>query len=88
MGEIKKSEVLAALRAENPGGRPDEIARYADAYLTYQEAQENIDRNGAIVAHPRTGAPIENPYLKVRKSAGDVLTQLKRIRATTLWTTE
>ena len=41
-------------------------ALYADAYLEYKEAQTNITNNGSIVADPRTGSPIQNPYLAAR----------------------
>lgn len=45
------------------------VEMYAASFCTYLEAEDNIRRNGAVVAHPRTGAPLENPYLKVRSQA-------------------
>lgn len=48
---------------------PDMQKIYNDAKATYDEAQANIEKNGAVVAHPRTGAPIENPYIKIRDKA-------------------
>jgi hypothetical protein len=45
------------------------IDQYAGCLVSYLEASENLERNGSIVAHPRTGSPIENPYLKVRSLA-------------------
>ncbi len=58
---------------------------YADAYMEYQEATENITRNGTIVAHPRTANPIENPYLKIRDRAAAKLAGMKYIKADFLW---
>ena len=45
------------------------VEMYVTSFLTYLEAEDNIRRVGAVVAHPRTGAPLENPYLKVRSQA-------------------
>ena len=77
MGEV---DILAELTRENPKANAVDLRVYADALATYREAAENIDRNGAIVQHPRTGAPIENPYLKIRTSAGATLTKLRHIK--------
>ena len=48
--------------------------------MTYHEAADNVERNGAMCAHPRTGAPIENPYLKIRASQGAVLAKMRHIK--------
>jgi hypothetical protein len=50
-------------------------------------AQKNIDDNGAIVADPRTGSPIPNPYLQVRDKAFARLETLHKagVRAPGLW---
>ncbi len=77
---MNRDEVLTVLRRDNPGARADEIAMYADCFLDYQEAQENITKNGNIVAHPRTGSPIENPYIKVKASAMNQLRKITRLR--------
>lgn len=84
MGEMK-SEVLVELRRLNPSARPADIAIYADAFCEYQAAQKNIDDHGAIVFHPRTGSPIENPYIRVRDKASLVVLKLKMIKAGDLW---
>ena len=76
MGHMTRDEVLAVLRRDNPHGRPDEISMYADYYLDYIEASENIKTHGNIVAHPRTGSPIDNPYVKIKTNA---MTQLRKI---------
>jgi phage terminase small subunit len=73
-------EILAILRRDNPGGRPDELAMYASFFLDFREAQENITKNGNIVAHPRTGAPMENPYIKIKVGAMNQLAKLPRVR--------
>lgn len=84
---MNRTEVLALLNRDNPKGRADDIAMYADCYMDYREAADNIRKNGNVVAHPRTGAPIENPYIKVKANAMNQLrkiTTLRRVAA--LWT--
>lgn len=78
------AEVLEILRADNPRARAGDLAMYADAFMEYREAQDNIAKNGAIAMHPRTGAPIENPYLRVRNGAAAVLRKF-RLVSDKLW---
>ena len=83
---MTKAEVVAMLRADNPGCPQSELAMYADAWMVYREASENVATNGAIVAHPRTAAPIENPYCKVVAAQIRVMQSLKKVRRTDrLW---
>ncbi len=63
----------------------DRAAQYADAYLTYQEAADNITPNGAIVAHPRTGAPLVNPNLRIRNDAYRILRTFRLSSVGDLW---
>jgi phage terminase small subunit len=65
--------------------KPDRAGIYADAYLEYWEAAENIRTHGAMVLHPQTANPIENPYLKIRDRALEKLRQLRGIHAEFLW---
>lgn len=73
MGEVTKAAVRARLVEANPFASATEIALCADAYADYAAAQANIDEHGTIVFHPRTGAPIENPYLAIRSRAAALL---------------
>lgn len=86
------AKVLEVLRALNPAGHrgraQDAVRMYADAFRDYRAAQANVDANGSIVAHPRTGAPIENPFLKVREAARRSLLDLRakaRLKVDPLW---
>jgi phage terminase small subunit len=63
----------------------DRAVQYADAFLEYREASENIERNGVIVAHPRTGAPMPNPYVRVRDAALKKLSGMRDVPAAFLW---
>lgn len=74
-----KAELIAA------GVRADVASMYADQYRDYVEAQDNITRNGAVVQNPRTGAPITNPYLKVRDDALKGIQKLNCRKAEFLW---
>lgn len=79
MGEM--IDLVAALRLENPTARTVDLQVYADALRTYREAADNVRKNGAVVLHPRTGAPLENPYLKIQASTGAVLAKMRAIRS-------
>lgn len=59
---------------------------YADALFEYLSAQEDIDRNGSIVLHPRTGDPIDNPFTRVRDRAREQLKKLtNRMDTSGVW---
>lgn len=75
---------LARLRQLNPRATPARVQIYADALADYRQAQANIAEYGTIVHHPRTGAPITNPYLAIRDRAADRLLKLD-LKATGLW---
>lgn len=74
-------DVEAELRLDNKSARGVDLKIFADALTAYVNASDNINANGTIVSHPRTGAPIENPYLKIAKHAGEVLTKMRTIKA-------
>lgn len=57
------------LKLFNPTVPDMEIRIYLDNLALYSKAKENVQKNGAITLHPRTGEPINNPYLRVMKSA-------------------
>jgi len=79
-------EVARRLREANPNATAQQVALYADAFCEYQAAAANIRKHGSIVYHPRTGAPVDNPFVKVRDAARRTLeamtkpgTRLKRL---------
>jgi phage terminase small subunit len=71
MGEI--TAILAELRRLNPEDPAATLAIYADALMDYRAAQANISEHGAVVFHPRTGAPIDNPYTRIRAAAAKII---------------
>lgn len=84
MGKVTREDIIELLRDENPDGADHDFAIYADSFLSYLAAAENVAKNGDIVLHPRTGAPIDNPYSAVRERAA---AQLRKIQIQTgiLW---
>jgi phage terminase small subunit len=85
---MTKLELVEALRGLNPHLPDDRIYQYAAALYDYRTAQANVDEHGAVVFHPRTGAPIENPYLGVRDRATKTiaaLTKDRKINSAGLW---
>lgn len=83
---MTKDEIIAILEKNSPGaGKRGTFVQYADAYLEYQEATENIEKNGLIVQHPRTSNPIENPYMAVRDRALKKLQLFRNVKTEGLW---
>lgn len=85
MEQVTKPAVIAKLRELNPRVSDATIAIYAAAFIEHRIAQENIDQHGAIVFHPRTGSPIDNPYVAARDRASKTLLALD-LRTGDLWT--
>ena len=79
MGEIV--DIESELTKDNPKISGIDIKIYADAMRTYWEATKNITLNGVICSHPRTGTPLENPYMKIRTQQAAILSKLPRIKS-------
>ena len=75
----KMIDILAELTADNSHARQVDLAIFADALKMYRAASENVQKNGAVCLHPRTNAPIENPYLKVMEKTGAVISRMNKI---------
>ena len=84
MVKMTRDDVLENLRNQNPTRKMDILVMYADMYMDYQEAADNIRENGAVVAHPKTGAPFDNPYMRVRQQMQVALSKIK-INTAGLW---
>lgn len=84
MGKMTRGDVVDILLRTN-FGRRDLCCQYADVFLEYQEASENIAEHGIIVQHPRTMNPIDNPYLAIRDRALKKFQFLARVDAVELW---
>ncbi len=80
---LTKAEIIEILLAN--GNARDRSILYADVYLEYREATANIDKTGAVVSNPRTGAPMDNPYLKVRDRAWMKLRKMQKVNTQGLW---
>jgi phage terminase small subunit len=74
MGKVIDVEAeLAKDNRANPRATQTALAILADALRVYAEAAANVEKHGAIVAHPRTAQPIENPYLRIMQQQGKTL---------------
>lgn len=78
MGKI---DLVAELRKDNPLSRLIDLQIFAGALESYHQAAKNIQENGVIVLHPRTGAPIDNPYFKVQSSQIAIISKYPRIKS-------
>ena len=83
-GPKTRDQIVASLVRENPRARRDAIEIYASAFVDYQEAAKNIGEHGTIVFHPKTGAPVENPYLAVRAKVEAVMLRCK-LNCASVW---
>ncbi len=78
--------VLGLLVSANRGALPSGMLhQFAELFVTYREAALNLAKCGAVVAHPKTGAPVENPYLVVRADTLAALRKFARIKADRVW---
>ena len=84
MENLDKDSVIQILKKLNPALQQSQIVMYANLFIDYTTAQRNIDKHGSMVMHPKTGEPIENPYLKIRDKAFSNL-QKMRVKADALW---
>lgn len=82
---MTQDEIAAYLRALNPRISETDLAIFSASFAEYQTAAANIEKNGTIVFHPKTGAPIPNPYLPIRDAAAKRLREI-RIQVGELWT--
>jgi len=77
---------MKMLKTQNPRGNFADMTMYTDYFFDYQEASENISKNGTIVAHPRTGSPIENPYVKIKATCVAQLLKIgAKLKVNVLW---
>lgn len=83
---MSKAEICQKLKKLNTSMvRDSDIAIYADAFIEYKKAQANIDEHGTIVFHPKTGSPIENPYIQIRNKASAVIQRFDKLKTGDLW---
>jgi hypothetical protein len=85
--KIELETIRQLIFVDNPAARVVDVEQYGHQLLCYIEASESILNLGTITAHPRTAAPMENPYLKVRVSSLASMNRIKRLRRLdTVWT--
>lgn len=77
----KMIDIVTELQFDNPKHRNIDLQIFADALINYREASRNVRVNGAVVMHPRTGAPIDNPYLRIQGSSGAILGKINNIKS-------
>jgi phage terminase small subunit len=59
---------------------------YADAFMEYRNAQSQIDEHGPVVRCERTGATVDNPFIKTRDSSYKKLLELgAKFDASAVW---
>lgn len=79
-------EIVKILRRDNASAPLGDLHMYAEAWAIHRAASANVRENGPLCAHPRTGAPMENPYLAIAASQLRVMQALKRVSKTDrLW---
>jgi hypothetical protein len=76
---LDEIDILGELVRDNPSVSRIILRIYLDALQGYLEAAENVEKNGRVCFHPRTGSPIENPYLRILNEQGKVLRGMQLI---------
>jgi phage terminase small subunit len=87
VGEVTRAEAFAVLREDNKGASVAELTMYAEAFCQWTDATENIRKQGTICASPRTGQPMDNPYLKVQTRAAAEMRAIEDLKTDRLWKT-
>jgi len=82
-----RAESFALLLQHNPKAPLALVNLYADAFAEYSRAMANISELGPIVQHPKTGAPIDNPYLRIRDRNDRAMKDpaFRRLKTDPLW---
>lgn len=78
-------KALAILRDENPKAHESLLRIVAGLFVEYTVADANIAQFGPVVTHPKTGAPVVNPYSSVRERASKALLEHRRLEVGALW---
>ena len=81
MTTLAPLDLLKELRADNAHMSAIALEVFANALRIYLEASDNVRTHGAVVAHPRTGAPMDNPYLKIQTAQGATLAKMTRVKS-------
>lgn len=76
MEALEKTQLVAFFTSRKISA--DIASIYVDAFNEYRKAMANINENGSVVQCPRTGTPIDNPFLKVRDRAQKTLVDMSR----------
>lgn len=84
MADLTPESVLSVLKQDNPTAVLSAMIAYRNLFVEYITAQRNIAANGSMVAHPKTGEPITNPYIKIRDGAHDRMGKI-RLKTDRLW---
>ena len=84
MADLTPETVLSVLKQDNPTAVLSTMIAYRNLFVEYITAQRNIAANGSMVAHPKTGEPITNPYVKIRDGAHDRMVKI-RLKTDRLW---
>jgi len=71
---------IKEIHREFPWMIMDDARVYLDARNLYDEASDNIEKNGAVTGHPKTGAPMVNPYLAIRESCIRTMLHVRRVQ--------
>ena len=82
---LVREQIVDRILEVDTGCSAERAVAYADLWLEYMEAQDNIDRYGVICAHPRTAVIIENPYVQRRDKTRVELHKIRDVRAGWLW---
>lgn len=70
--------VAQQLRDAKMLGRVDALALalYCEAFARWKDASDHVAKNGPVVTSPRSGYPVQSPYLNIANKAHDQMVKL------------
>lgn len=81
--QLDRLELLDFLKSKNKSATESEIFSFLDAFFQYAESEMNLKKNSSVILS-KNGMPTENPYLRVKRNAFDIMQKCKRVQNTEL----
>jgi phage terminase small subunit len=81
MAKITRWLAKAMLEKANPG-RADLVHLYLDQFMAYIEANDQLAAAGSVITDPKSGQPVQNPYLIARQAARRAMLEMRQVKGT------
>ena len=82
---MNEQAIYAILKDANQRAPETVLRLFASEFVLFAKSAANIKKFGAIVQHPKTGAPMDNPYLAVRDKSQARLAKMAGLESAKVW---